>query len=627
MRAPWVAGAVLVALVAASLPLPAADHRDGPIFGPPGVTITRSIRDINDVYVFQSPSDAANTVFIMTVSPFSTATTPAVFDPSLTYEVRIATTDLINTSDDFTGRVNFGFPDGSGAQDVTFTDAGGDVLAQGRTGQNLPIDGGGLFRAGEQDDPFFFDAAGFTALLNGVPPVPPSIRPPGTATNFFGPNGNLLAITVEVPSSVFGPPGTLIGVWARTVFNGVQMDRMGRPGINTALIPPVPRGSNFPIGGTPDQNRQERRNAFNAGHPRDDRANFKSDMVSVLQSFYGQSLPDANGISDLLLPDILVFETGNPNGFGTPVAGFLGNGRRLRDDVIDVELNVLTDGGITTDSVADDNGTRITDGNSGTVAAFPYIGARNASPTAVPGAQPRVTVGDYDGDGRADLAVFRPSTAESFVFGSTDGFPGAVPFGAPGDVPVPGDYDADGRTDLAVFRPSTAEWFVFGSLTGFPGAVALGAPGDLPVPGDYDGDRRADLAVFRPSTAEWFVFGSATGFPGAVPLGAPGDIPVPGDYDGDRRADLAVFRPSTAEWFIFGSATGFPGAIPLGGPGDRPVPGDYDADDRADLAVFRPTTAEWFIFGSATGFPGAIPFGGPGDIPVIRPPALSTLLP
>jgi hypothetical protein len=46
---------------------------------------------------------------------------------------------------------------------------------------------------------------------------------------------------------------------------------------------------------------------------------------------------------------------------------------------------------------------------------------------------------------------------------------------------VPGDYDADDRADLAVFRPSTAEWFVFGSATGFPGAVPFGAPGDIPV--------------------------------------------------------------------------------------------------------------------------------------------------
>jgi hypothetical protein len=224
-------------------------------------------------------------------------------------------------------------------------------------------------------------------------------RAPASAVNFFGPDVNTLSIILEIPSVHVGPNNSLIGVWARTEFNGVQLDRMGRPAINTALIPPVPRGSSFPIDGSVP-NRVERRNAFNAGVPARDRTNFKSDMVSVLQAFYGRTPADSNAISDLLLPDVLIFQIGNPNGFGTFVTSgtgqgsffagiLLGNGRRLRDDVIDAEVTVLTNGAITTDNVADDNGTRITDGNSGTTAAFPYIGARNASPTGVPGPTPR----------------------------------------------------------------------------------------------------------------------------------------------------------------------------------------------------------------------------------------------
>jgi hypothetical protein len=96
-------------------------------------------------------------------------------------------------------------------------------------------------------------------------------------------------------------------------------------------------------------------------------------------------------------------------------------------------------------------------------------------------------------------------------------------------VPVPGDYDGDGKADLAVYRGRTGEWFVFGSATGFGGAVPFGAPGiDVPVPADYDGDGQVDVAVYRLPTGEWFIFGTATGFGGAIPFGAPGfgDVPV-----------------------------------------------------------------------------------------------------
>jgi ELWxxDGT repeat protein len=93
---------------------------------------------------------------------------------------------------------------------------------------------------------------------------------------------------------------------------------------------------------------------------------------------------------------------------------------------------------------------------------------------------------DFDGDGKADLGVFRQSTGEWLVFGSSTGFPGPIPFGAPGlgDIPVPADFDRDGsRADFAVFRASTGEWLIFGSTSGFPGPIPFGAPGlgDLPL--------------------------------------------------------------------------------------------------------------------------------------------------
>ena len=119
---------------------------------------------------------------------------------------------------------------------------------------------------------------------------------------------------------------------------------------------------------------------------------------------------------------------------------------------------------------------------------------------------------------------------------------------------TPGDFNGDGIADVGIFRPSTAQWFV--SLSGAGGAYApvFGATNlfDIPVPADYDGVGHAELAVFRPSTGQWLIAGP-TGVR-VVSFGATNlfDIPVPGDYDGVGHAELAVFRPSTGQWLIAG---------------------------------------------------------------------------
>ena len=69
--------------------------------------------------------------------------------------------------------------------------------------------------------------------------------------------------------------------------------------------------------------------------------------------------------------------------------------------------------------------------------------------------------------------------------------------------PVPGDYDGDGKADIAVFRRSTGVWYIINSRTGTGSSYAWGGSGDMPVPADYDGDGKADVAIFRPSTGVW----------------------------------------------------------------------------------------------------------------------------
>jgi hypothetical protein len=261
---------------------------------------------------------------------------------------------------------------------------------------------------------------------------------------------------------------------------------------------------------------------------------------------------------------------------------------------------------------------------------------------------------DFDGDGKSDFAMYRPSTGQwsllfsgtnyttgtTTLFGSSSDRPvpgaydadkktdvatysqygvwsvlpsmgGTTPIGVSvgrkGDRAVPADYDGDGYTDMAVFRPNGSKWIIRRSSTNYSTSVTIqfGSSTDRLVPADYDGDGKADIAVFKRS-GTWSILQSSTNnttrFDGVWGVGT--DIPVPADYDGDGAADIAVYRPSTGEWLILTSGSRFTKSMTIvnGGPTDVPVVGDFDGDGRADCAVFRPSTGTWFVLKSGAGY-------------------------
>jgi hypothetical protein len=128
---------------------------------------------------------------------------------------------------------------------------------------------------------------------------------------------------------------------------GNQVDRMGRPAINTAVITSA------------------RKDEFNLGLPANDPANFGDTVRTSIAGLNGGNAAHAANTAAVLLPDVLTFDTAS-------AAGFL-NGRRLADDVIDAELTILTN-----------SPTPIGDGvNANDVAfrsVFPYLAPPNFIP-------------------------------------------------------------------------------------------------------------------------------------------------------------------------------------------------------------------------------------------------------
>ena len=118
------------------------------------------------------------------------------------------------------------------------------------------------------------------------------------------------------------------------------------------------------------------------------------------------------------------------------------------------------------------------------------------------------------------------------------------------DMPLTGDWDGNGRTELGLYRPSTHQFLR--QISGTWKVVTWGGSGQQPVTGDWNKDGRADVGTFNMTNGSWTLRVPTNGkYPTKrFTYGRAGDRPVIGDFNGDRIDDAAVWRPSNGTFYL-----------------------------------------------------------------------------
>ena len=304
----------------------AADHLDAPSLGSLSAGSLQGDRDINDVYAFDG-ANTGKTVLAMTVSPAAGLLGPLAFGANVRYTLHVDNTGDNVADVNYVARFG-GLRSGPGPKQSVTLSRNGSLVASGSTGNTVLVAGDGKLFAGLRSDPFFFDLLGFRGSL-GLGPNTNTLCD-SDPTDFFK-TLNTLAIILEVPDAALGRH---IGVWATTEqwIGGawVARDQMGRPAINTVFNHTAADKEQFNVT-PPSQQATVDGGKF--------RTNVKDTLIalSALDPEGPYSAGEASALAGVLIPDVLTYDT------STHAVGPL-NGRRLADDVIDVELNITTGG-------------------------------------------------------------------------------------------------------------------------------------------------------------------------------------------------------------------------------------------------------------------------------------------
>jgi hypothetical protein len=255
-----------------------------------------------------------------------------------------------------------------------------------------------------------------------------------------------------------------------------------------------------------------------------------------------------------------------------------------------------------------------------------------------------VVVRDFNGDGKADLAVSDAGAAETFIFlGNGDGTfqtPGA-PIAASGDLAV-ADLNGDGKTDLLVAGDTSVGVFLgkgdgtFALKENY--FIGLASAATIFV-ADFNGDGKLDVAV-----RDVMLFGNGDGtFQGDLAFIVPGGNIAPGpgvaaDFNGDGNPDIAIITETKTDTVLLSIFLGDgTGKFTLAHTYTLPVlpvgiaSADLNGDGKTDLLYITidPITVKWsysVLLGNGDGSFGSpvtsAPQGDPEE-PVSVPFALA----